>query len=242
MYKALKRILPCLLLLVSVHYAYSQKSQSVYINEEKKKNMQPFKRIFLFAQAKDIQARVRLENALASSAELRGYPVVKSIDVIPPSLQDTALPSRDKVLKAIDSAGCDAVFAIRLLNKNDKINYKKGGVGYSKVPIIHMVWRFVWVLFRQALTTNTKDVYSNTIDYFILSSLYEVSTQELIFSIDSDIMDPTDVDRFTKAYMADVLQKMENEKILRKKACRTKKLTKNKIQYEIPGPGLVSCW
>ena len=218
MYIAYKRIFSCLLLLVTVNFVYSQKSQSVYVNKERTKNSPPFKKIFLFAQAKDIQARVRLENALASSAELRGYPVIKSIDVIPPSLEDTALPSKDIVLKAIDSAGCDAVFAIRLLNKDDKINHKKGGVGYSKVPIYTWYGGLFGYYSDQALTTNTKDVYSNTIDYFILSSLYEVSTQELIFSVDSDIMDPTDVDRFTKAYMADVLQKMEKEKIIRKKS------------------------
>jgi hypothetical protein len=224
MFKAFKPILACILLIpVAANYSYCQSSQNVYINKEKTKDRTPFKKIFIFAQAKDIQARVRVENALAASAELRGYNVVKSIDVIPPSLQDTALPSKEKVLEAINSAGCDGVFAIRLLNKNDKINFKKGGVGYSKVPIYTWNGGLFGYYSDQALTTNTKDVYSNTIDYFILSSLYEVSTQELIFSIDSEILDPTDVDRFTKAYMASVIQQMEKAKIMKKKPSEPKK-------------------
>lgn len=202
---------------ITITSGYSQGSQNVYVNKEKTKGMPPFKKIFIFAQAKDIQARVRVENALAASAELRGYSVVKSIDVIPPSLQDTALPSKDKVLDAIHTSGCDGVFAIRLFNKKDKINYKKGGVGYSKVPIYTWYGGLFGYYSDQALTTNTKDVYSNTIDYFIVSSLYEVSTQELIFAIDSEVLDPTDVDRFTKAYMGSVIQQMEKAKLLRKK-------------------------
>ena len=223
MLKALKPILIILLVFPGINNGFSQGSQNVYVNTEKTKGMPPFKKIFIFAQSKDIQARVRLENALASSANLRGYPVIKSIDVIPPSLQDTALPSKDVVLKAIDSLGCDAVFAIRLINKADKINYKKGGVGYSKVPIYTWYGGLFGYYSDQALTTNSKDVYSNTIDYFILSSLYEVSSHELIFSVDSEIMDPTDVERFTNAYMADVLKKMEKEKIIRKKPADPKK-------------------
>src|SRR5215472_6375793 len=67
---------------------------AIWVNKEKMQG-KTFKKIFIVAMSADVKVRPELENDLAVAATSRGYEVVKSIDVLPMSLQDPKPPTKD---------------------------------------------------------------------------------------------------------------------------------------------------
>ena len=188
-------------------------TETLYINQAKKDIT--FKRIFLFAQSKNIDIRLRLENALAEAAAGRGYIVVKSVDAIPPSLQDTGLPNKARILDAVAANNCDALFGISLMSKAERMDFKKGHVAYSKGEVYTWNGGLFGTYTNLSATTNTKDTYTQQKQYFVRSNFYEVSTEQLVFSVESEIVDPTDENRFVKAYMGSVMSQMDDQGLLK---------------------------
>ena len=162
-----------------------------------------------------MDVRLRLENALANAAAGRGYIVVKSVDAIPPSLQDTAFPGKARVLEAVAANGCDALFGVTLMNKSENLDFKKGHVAYSKGEVYNWNGGLFGTYTNLSATTNTKNTYTLEKQYYVTSNFYEVASEELIFSVESEIIDPTDEDRFVKAYMGSVMSQMDDQGLLK---------------------------
>ena len=85
-----------------------------------------FQKIFLVSTTTDIQARVRLENELTLVAAKNGYSTVKSLDVIPFSLNEPKVPTKEEIDKKAKENGCDAVFILSILRKEEAITFNKG--------------------------------------------------------------------------------------------------------------------
>ena len=77
--------------------ASSKEPTGVWVNRDKFQ-AQHFKKIFVVAVTADVSVRVRMEKALAGALESKGFEVVKSVDVIPPSLDKPEKPPIDSVV------------------------------------------------------------------------------------------------------------------------------------------------
>src|SRR5689334_15226114 len=67
----------------------------------KKDEGKTYNNLFIIANTADIEFRVRLEKELALAAESKGYKAVKSIDVIPPVLNDPKPPSNEELVNKV---------------------------------------------------------------------------------------------------------------------------------------------
>src|SRR6478736_1108282 len=102
-----KTLLPVLL---TVLVLFSQCSpyknvEGVWINKEKAEG-KTFSKLFVVVLTADLQARQKIENALAERATKRGLQVVKSIDAIPASLDKPAPPTKDQIIEKAQETGC----------------------------------------------------------------------------------------------------------------------------------------
>src|SRR5215207_6440203 len=84
----------CLVILASC--SSTNEPAGVWVNKEKIQG-KSFKNIFIVVATADIEARSVIEKDFAAAALERGYQVVKSIDAIPPSLQDPKPPTAEEV-------------------------------------------------------------------------------------------------------------------------------------------------
>jgi len=192
----------------------SEAPKTLWVNAEKAKG-KSFQQVFIFAATLDIQARVRIENALAAEATAKGLKVVKSKDVIPPTLSDTALPTKEVLLNAIQTSGSDGVFVITLLRKEENLDYTPGKTAYSQVPIYNYYGGLWGYYSNYAPTVNTRSTITQDKQYTILSNLYDVKSEELMFSIQSKLYEATTLDKTVEWYVRNVMAQMQNNHLIK---------------------------
>ena len=189
-----------------------KESTGVWVNKEKIQG-KSFHKVFIVVMTADIQARVRLENDLAATAISHGYEAVKSVEAIPPVLSDPKMPTKDEVVGKVTSSGCDAVFVASLLDKNESVHYTPGTTAYSIQPYYTYYPGYYSNWYP---SVSTSDYYAHDKKYFLQSNLYDVASQEIMWSVQSQIFNPESLEKFSKEYTTTLIKQLEKEKLLKK--------------------------
>jgi hypothetical protein len=187
----------------------------VWVNKEKMEQ-KSYKKIFVLAQTADIQARKAVEDALVAKAKDRGFELVSSITVIPPSLSNPEIPSKEAVIEGVKSSGCDAAFIVTMLKKEENVRYTPGTTVYAPLPYYRWNSNMFNYYDYWRPSVSTPGYYSNNHSYFLQSNLYDAASQELMVSIQSEIFNPETLQKFIKDYVNDVVSKLQKEGLLKK--------------------------
>ncbi len=188
----------------------------VWVNKEKIQG-KSFSSVFIVVMTADIEARSIVENDLAAAAAAKGYKTVKSIDVMPPSFKDPKTPPKEDIINKVKESGCDAIFVATLLKKEDDMRYTPGSTVYSPMPTYTYTGNFYGFYSNYYPTVSTSGYYSKEKSYFMQSNLYDVATEEIMWSVQSKIFNPASLKGFSKTYTSGLIKKLENEVLLKKK-------------------------
>jgi hypothetical protein len=193
----------------------SKKSTGVWINTEKIQG-KSFSKIFIVVLTADVEARAKLENDLAAEAEKRGIESVKSIEVMPPSLTTPTTPSKDEIAAKVKEGNCDGVFVASLLKQEEDVRYIPGTTAYTIMP--YYTYHGTWFGYysRWAPMINNPGYYTKEKSYFMQSNLYDVATEEIMWSVQSEVFNPSSLNKFSKYYTATLIKQLEKEGLLRK--------------------------
>lgn len=202
-----------LLAIISILMACSTARESavVWVNTEKIQG-KSFNKIFVIVLTKDLQARTKLENDLATAAMENGYQAVKSINAIGPLLQEEKALLKEEIVKKVKESGCDAVFVASLLKKEEKERYVSGNTAY----IGGGYYGYYGFYNHWYPTVATEGYYTKENNYFMQSNLYDVASEDAMWSVQSTIFDPSNLNRFSKTYMASVIKQLESKGLLNK--------------------------
>jgi hypothetical protein len=187
----------------------------VWVNKEKMEQ-KSYKKIFVLAQTADIQARKAVEDALVAKAKDRGFELVSSISIMPPSLSNPEIPSKESVIEGVKSSGCDAAFIVTMLKKEENVRYTPGTTVYAPLPYYRWNSNMFNYYDYWRPSVSTPGYYSNNHSYFLQSNLYDATSQELMVSIQSELFNPESLQKFAKDYVNDVVSKLQKEGLLKK--------------------------
>ena len=184
----------------------------VWVNKEKKEG-KSYQKIFMIVLTGDVEARSTIEGDLAAVATSRGYQVVKSVDVMPPSLTDPKLPTKDEVVSKVKETGCDGVFVASVLKKEEDVHYTPGTTAYAIQPYYtyYTGYYSAW-----QPTVSTSDYYTKNKTYFMQSNLYDAASQEIMVSVQSKVFNPSSLKKFSKDYTSGLVKQLEKEHLLKK--------------------------
>jgi len=204
-----------LLIITLVLAACSSPKESttgIWVNKDKIQG-KSFNKIFIVVMTADPEARSTVENDLAAVATSRGHPVVKSIDVITTSLKDPKLPTKDEVVAKVKETTCDAVFVATLLKKEESVGYTPGTSAYSVAPYqtYYPGYYSYWYP-----SVSTPSYYDHEKTYFMQSNLYDVASEEIMWSVKSKIFSPETLKKFSKQYTSTLVKQLEKEKLIKK--------------------------
>jgi hypothetical protein len=193
----------------------ANKSTGVWVNTDKIKG-KSFSKIFIVVMTADVDARVKIETDLAAAATAKGYASIKSMDVNPPSLQNPAAPTKDEIAGQVKSNGCDAVFIASLLKEEEDVRYTPGTTAYSIRP--YYSWHGnLWGYYNHWYpSVSTSGYYTKEKSYFMQSNLYDAASEEIMWSVQSEIFNPASVSKFSKSYTSVLVKQLENEGLLKK--------------------------
>ena len=194
-------------------------TSGVSVNKQKL-NGRAFHKIFIEVATLDIQIRLRLENDLAATLIGEGYAAVKSLDMIPFSLKEPRLPTKEEIELKVKESGCDAILIVALLRKGESLEYTPGtvtnansqflagilgdilkrGGNINPVPAVNIPGAFVY----------------DDMNFILQSNLYDVPAEELMFSVQSGNIDMSSLDKISKNYSTTLIAQLQKEKLLKR--------------------------
>ena len=186
----------------------------VWVNNEKYDG-KPFKNILVLVMSRDIEARAHLENALATFITSRGVGVVKSLTLMPVSLDDPKIPTKEELLAAVKTSGCDAIFIASLLKKDESVHYSPGTEAYTWRPYYAWGGNYLGYYSNWYPSVSTPEYYKVEQQYFMLGNFYDIASEEIMWSVQSEVFDPKSITKFTSTYTQTLVKQLQKANLIR---------------------------
>ncbi|MGZ5190239.1 MAG: hypothetical protein ACXWCZ_04420 [Flavisolibacter sp.] len=160
----------------------------------------------------DRTMRQKMENHLVDDLKLLGYNAFSAYEQYgPKTFQDIDEKMANQKLAA---DGIDAVVTIVLLDKQKERHYVTGHIAYSPYTYYqNHVWGYYHSL---SYRVGMSGYYEVTTKYFWESNLYDLSSNKLIYSAQTQSFDPSSVEGLAHEYGQKIIQNMVKGNVLQK--------------------------
>jgi len=198
-----------ILLLIAVGCTTSRITSSW---KAEKTNPQKYNKIMVLGLIReaDRSLQAKMENHLVSDLSELGYTAVSSLKEYGPKVFDNM--DEAAAISKLKNSEIDAVITIVLLDKEKERKYIPGNMYYS--PYNYYYNRF-WG-YRTALYNRIYEpgYYITNTRYFWESNLYDMSTQKLVYSVQTQSFDPANSESMGHEYGQLIVKNMVKLKVL----------------------------
>lgn len=159
----------------------------------------------------DRRLQENMENHMVGDLRSMGYNAVSSMQEYGPKAFDKM--DEQAAMDKLKNSGVDAVITIVLLDKQKEKNYIPGHIYYYS-PYSYYYWNF-WG-YHTAIYHRIYEpgYYVTDTRYFWESNLYEMSTQKLLYSVQTQSFNPTDSESLAHEYGQLIIKKMAEQGVL----------------------------
>lgn len=185
-----------------------------------------YNHLFIIANTADLAVRVRLEKEFEIAADAKGIKVVKSIDVIPQSIKDPNPPTKEEFLIQVKSSGCDAFFIVYFIKNGENTKYVpgeqfKGTESWFGGLALQLLSGKKGNGNDERSEQTRKDIYKSGYykkekGFYLISVLFDVASEQIIYSDKSEQFDDSDLISFSHGYMTELMKYLETKKIIKK--------------------------
>jgi hypothetical protein len=205
-----KHVTLCLLLLATVLISACSTSTKItgsWIDPAATTQTKSIKSVFIASLSRKIEFRTKLENALALEAQRRNVKAIKSSEFFTPEFYQK-MPSKEELLSKIRQTGVQAILTVSLINKESETRYVPGTHNYS--PYMTYGWYGSFYNYYNYWYPQFNDpgYYVTDKTYFLETNLYDVQTEKLIWSGQSETINPGSIDAFVKNYPKVLVEQM----------------------------------
>lgn len=177
-------------------------------------NVQPdkFKKMVVLGLVRenDRTLREKMEQHLVGDLRELGYDAVCSCDEYNPKAFENM--SEEQALSKLRNSGVDAVLTIVLLDKTQERYYVPGRVVYSPYTLYQgRFWRYSRVMYDRIYT---EGYYTTDTKYFWESNLYDMASNNLVYSSQSQSFDPLSAENLGHEYGQMIVKDMVTKKVL----------------------------
>lgn len=197
----------------------SIKTSAVWVNKDKIKP-QPNRSVMIVVLSQNLKVKSLIENDLASAATARGIKAYKSITEFGPIATQEGLPLKDLFLQKVKDLNCDAIFAIRLLNKESQERYVQGSsISFTPYPMYGYYGSFSGYYgygYGSSVGMYNPGYYTTDKTYFVEANLYDAKTEEVLASIQSKAENPPAIEKSSKLYTQSLIDELVKYGLLKK--------------------------
>lgn len=219
-------IIVCLTFLLSCLPAASTKITGTW----KDPGAGSYKDFFVAVLSKKLQTRKTVEFDLSSRLKKEGVNVEPSLDIFPHTEEVETKEQKEAAVEKIKSLGHDAIITVRLLKKTEESRYVPGKVQYAPTNIGYGTGYNneqhagnpgagtpgafgYYYIDNYALASS--EGHDETISvYFIESRLFEASTGKLVWSVQSETFNPTNLPAFSAEFSEAVINSLKSNKLI----------------------------
>jgi hypothetical protein len=188
---------------------------ATWVNKEKVAAIKPNQHTVFFAvMTQNVEAKFTLENDLAAAATARGIKPIKALDVFGGLFTKDNMPPKELVIQKIRELGCDGIFTVALIDQQSDTRYVPSSTTiYSPYP----VYGYFGSYYGYSSLYYTPGYYTTDKSYFLQSNLYDVASEELLISMQSKAVNPSDIEKTSKEYTAALIDELQKQGFLKKK-------------------------
>ena len=189
-----------------------------WINKEKIPAT-PENSVFIVVLTQDMSIRSTMERELASAATANGVKAIQSLSVLTPV---TGVP--DSVIigafeRKVNASGCTAVLIVTLLDSKNETKYiPSSSYTYQPYPYYGYYGNYVSYYGQAYNTISTPGYYVTDNTYYIESNLYDVATQDILFSIQTKAVNPNDINKASKQFASTLIDDLKENGLLKKRS------------------------
>jgi hypothetical protein len=152
----------------------------------------------------------RMENHLAGDLRDLGYNVVTSLSEYGPKAFDGM--DEKAVMDKLQNSGIDAVITIVLLDKAKERYYVPSRIYYSPYVIYYRrFWGYYTTVYDRIYSPG---YYQENTKYFWESNFYEVTSRELLYSVQTESFDPSSAESLAHEYGRMIVKDMLKHHVL----------------------------
>jgi hypothetical protein len=203
----MKALKVSLLLLIAVLFASCSSYQEVlstWVNKAAFKDHN-YKKVFVMALNESKNARYTMETDLSKSFEKLGLQVVTAEEAFPASFTgNAAKPTKAEILAKAKELNCDLIFTETLLKKETESRYVPGTYWdagfYEPYPAFPYYEGFGLYYDYWTPVVYTPGYFETDRMYFIEGNLFDVASDKILWSLQSETFDPTSLNEFSSSY------------------------------------------
>jgi hypothetical protein len=152
----------------------------------------------------------KMENHFVDDLRGIGYNAVSSLQEYGPKAFDKM--DEEAAISKLKNSGVDAVITIVLLDKEKERRYVAGSIYYSPYGYYYnRFWGYRSTLYRRIYEPG---YYITDTKYFWESNLYDMSTQKLVFSVQTQSFDPANSESLGHEYGQMIVKNMISQHVL----------------------------
>ena len=154
--------------------------------------------------------RAEVESAIVKRLFEKNIPAVASLSLFPPQLQ-AAPVSEEKMISAIESNNIDAVLIISLLNKKEE---EQTVPSRTYTEPMHSYYTPYYGYYSTVhRTVHTPGYTVKTEKYYLESNFFSVKSKELVWTAQSESIDPENISDFAVQYSETIISEMLRDKL-----------------------------
>jgi hypothetical protein len=158
----------------------------------------------------DRSMQMDMENHFAGDLKDLGYNAVSSLSEYGPKAFDNMTEAA--ALDKLQHSGVDAVITIVLLDKHKESRYVPGNMNYTPYRSnYNRFWGYRRTLYDRIYEPG---YYVTDTKYFWESNLYEMNTQKLLYSVQTESFDPANSESLAHEYGMLIVENMVKQKVL----------------------------
>lgn len=175
----------------------TQKITSSWADPEAK-SKGPYTKVFVIVLSPNTIANYDIEAQMANTLISRGFKVVRSTDIFPPKFSITKDITREQLAESIAKRGCDAVLILALLDSKKVESYNPGTV-YAPVNYGYYGSYYGYYNYYYPVVYSP-GYYSVDKTFYLETNLYDLASDKLLWSVQSEARNPKDLDSWFKNY------------------------------------------
>ncbi|HMQ67572.1 MAG TPA: hypothetical protein PKA90_00695 [Ignavibacteria bacterium] len=217
----MKKIIYLTLLLTFSCYFYSCSSVTDISGTWKKPGTiaQKYNKIAVLGLGKSRVNNSTIENAVISNLRTYGITAVSGSNILTSNFLDADGDgkvddgSKEKIADKLKEAGVDGALVLSLQDVKKSEQYVPGTSFYTPYAGFYGFNSYYWGAYN---TINTPGYYTTTTNYFISSNFYNMKDLDLIWSAQSETLDPQSVSDFAGSYAPVIAQTFASAGIVSK--------------------------
>ncbi len=171
--------------------------------------------ILVTALTPNVVARRAVESQIAEQLESKGVIARPSIEVFPPNFM-TDKPSKEQILDKVRAEGVNGIMTVALIDSQEDTKYVPGSNMYAPYPRYGYYGSFGGYYGNYYSTFYDPGYYTTSRTYFVETNLYDVGTEDLVWSAQSKSYDPSNIESASRALGRALVYEMGDDGIISK--------------------------